>query len=216
MFAEVTYNVFLQATKNIDLKIAVIDNYDSFTYNLVHYIEQIIGNRPTVYRNDLSDIQILDSFDCLVLSPGPGLPQQAGRLMEIIELYYTTKPILGVCLGHQALGLHFGGTLKNLPIVFHGESVAMNLIGEPILYKSLIDPIYIGRYHSWVINNNTLHQDLKITGVDEELEIMSFEHEQLPIVGIQYHPESILTPNGLAILRNFFDLYVQPYLKVKD
>lgn len=216
MFAEVTDNVILQATKNIDLKIAVIDNYDSFTYNLVHYIEQIIGNKPIVYRNDITDIQILDSFDCLVLSPGPGLPQQAGRLMEIIELYYQTKPILGVCLGHQALGLHFGGTLKNLPIVFHGESVPMKIIGEPILYKALIEPIFIGRYHSWVVQHDSIFDILTITGVDEDLEIMSFEHKQLPIVGIQYHPESILTPNGLTILRNFFDLYVQPNLKVRD
>ncbi len=216
MFAEVTDNVILQATKNIDLKIAVIDNYDSFTYNLVHYIEQIIGNKPTVYRNDITDIQILDSFDCLVLSPGPGLPQQAGRLMEIIELYYQTKPILGVCLGHQALGLHFGGNLKNLPIVFHGESVPMKIIGEPILYKALNEPIFIGRYHSWVVQRDSIFEVLSITGVDEDLEIMSFEHKNLPIVGIQYHPESILTPNGLTILRNFFDLYVQPNLKARD
>lgn len=191
------------------MKIVIIDNFDSFTYNLVHYIEEITSFIPDVVRNDIDDIELLDQYDCFVLSPGPGLPNNAGKLMSIIEAYSTKKRILGVCLGHQAIGEYYGGKLKNLHNVQHGESTPIVKKGDSALYHSLNEPILVGRYHSWVIDSQTMPFDLKITSIDESGEIMSFEHTTLPIVGIQYHPESILTPNGKIILSNFFSNFLQ-------
>lgn len=187
------------------MKVAIVDNFDSFTHNLIHYIEMITGELPTIYRNDMEDISILDTYDCLVLSPGPGLPKESGKLLEIIGRYYHSKPILGVCLGHQALGYFFGADLKNLKQVYHGESAPIKIIHDSKLYKGLPKNLDVGRYHSWVVDAATLSQDLVVTAIDEHDDIMSFEHKTLPIIGIQYHPESILSPNGKAILTNYFE-----------
>jgi anthranilate synthase/aminodeoxychorismate synthase-like glutamine amidotransferase len=188
------------------LKIVLIDNFDSFTYNLVHYIEEITGFVPDVIRNDVKDLDSLAIYDCFVLSPGPGLPKDAGNLMRIIEFYISSKPFLGVCLGHQALAEYFGCKLKNLSNVYHGESHIITINEKCNLYANLPSKINVGRYHSWTVQEENFSPDLIITGKDEQNEIMSFEHSTLPVVGIQYHPESILTPNGKTILLNFFKL----------
>ncbi len=190
------------------MKIVLIDNFDSFTYNLVHYIEEITGFVPVVIRNDVDDLDSLACYDCFVLSPGPGLPKDAGNLMSIINKYVTTKPFLGVCLGHQAIAEYYGCTLKNLPHVYHGESHIITVKDNCNLYAHLPLIFHVGRYHSWVVKADSFVPELIITGKDEQNEIMSFEHTTLPIVGIQYHPESILTPNGKIILSNFFEYYI--------
>lgn len=183
-------------------KTVVIDNYDSFTYNLVHYLEEINGERPSVFRNDEFEIDQLESFDVIVLSPGPGLPQEANLLMEVISRYADHKIILGVCLGHQALAIHFGGELRNLDKVYHGVSSRIKVV-QPDEMHAGFDNLTVGRYHSWVVDEKNVPVTLRITSVDEKGCIMSFRHQSLPIFGIQYHPESVLTPKGKTILRNF-------------
>lgn len=188
-------------------KIVVIDNFDSFTYNLVHYLEGISKSNIDVFRNNAVDIDELDSYDCIVLSPGPGLPNDAGICMQIIEKYYTSKKILGVCLGMQAIGEFFGGKLINLKNVYHGLSTPISvLVNDDVLFRGLPVQFEVGRYHSWVINPNTLPKDLLITSVDFENNPMSIKHINYPLFGVQFHPESILTPNGKVILENFLSV----------
>ncbi len=183
------------------MKIIVIDNYDSFTYNLVHYIEGSTGFRPTVVTNDLEDFSIIDDYDVVVLSPGPGLPQEAGRLMELIERFVRHKPFLGICLGHQALALHFGGELKNLERLYHGDADNLEVLDETV-YQGLTFPIEVGRYHSWVVDGSTLPPELNCTAKSSDGQIMSYTHQTLPVIGLQFHPESVLTPQGKQILHN--------------
>lgn len=185
--------------------ILVIDNYDSFTYNLVHYLEDL-NCKVTVLRNDEFDIEEVGKFDKILLSPGPGLPSEAGLLKEVIQKYAATKSILGVCLGQQAIGEVFGGQLSNLEKVYHGVASKVQIIvnNEP-LFKDLEKEIEVGRYHSWVISTNNFPKDLEITSTDENGEIMSIRHKTLDVKGVQYHPESILTPNGKKILQNWVE-----------
>ncbi|MCC7331689.1 MAG: aminodeoxychorismate/anthranilate synthase component II [Flavobacteriales bacterium] len=188
-------------------KIVVIDNFDSFTYNLVHYLEGISKSNIDVFRNNAVDIDVLDSYDCIILSPGPGLPNDAGICKQIIEKYYTSKKILGVCLGMQAIGEVFGGKLINLKNVYHGLSTPISvLVNDDALFRGLPVQFEVGRYHSWVINPNTLPKDLLITSVDFENNPMSIRHIDYPLFGVQFHPESILTPYGKAILENFLSV----------
>jgi len=185
--------------------IAVIDNYDSFTYNLVHYLEDITGEVPFVYKNDAIDFIELDKYSHIVLSPGPGLPSTSGELMKVIEKYHTKKNILGVCLGMQALGEYFGGKLKNLPEVQHGVQTNIyveHFVGNK-LYNNFSPDLKVGRYHSWVVDENYLPECLIRTAKDEEGNLMSFQHLTLPIYAVQYHPESIMTPMGKKILENW-------------
>jgi len=196
------------------MKTVIIDNFDSFTYNLVHYIEEITSLRPTVYRNNAFDINCLEDFDIIVLSPGPGLPKNAGLLMQVIEKYYLHKIILGVCLGHQALGEFFGAKLKNLTKVFHGVDSEISELNDTILFNNMTSPI-VGRYHSWVIKQDSLPKSIKQTSVDSDGEIMSIKHIKLPIHGMQFHPESILTPEGKKMLQNFFQFYAKPLIKIQ-
>ena len=188
------------------MKTVVIDNFDSFTYNLVHYIEEILGERPVVLRNNAFQMDELDQFDCIVLSPGPGLPADAGLMMSVLEHYSKSKIILGVCLGHQAIGEYFGAQLTNLTKVFHGVDSSIKVTGDAILYKN-DTTVQVGRYHSWAISDNNFPSELEVTSVDDSNIIMSVKHKSLPIHGIQYHPESVLTPDGKELLRNFFDHY---------
>jgi anthranilate synthase component II len=185
-----------------NMKIAVIDNYDSFTYNLVHYLEELNAN-VTVFRNDEFEINELEKFDKILLSPGPGIPDEAGLLKEVIKRYAATKSIFGVCLGLQAIGEVFGGTLINLEKVYHGVATKVIKTEDDYIFNDLPNEIQVGRYHSWVINNEKLPTDLIITSIDEKGQIMSIKHAHLDIRGVQYHPESVLTPNGKKILENW-------------
>lgn len=190
------------STQNIMKKILVIDNYDSFTYNLVHYLEDLNCD-VTVKRNDKLTLDEVDAFDKIVLSPGPGIPDEAGLLKAIIKQYAPTKSILGVCLGQQAIGEVFGGTLINLDTVFHGVATKVNItVDDEILFKNLDETIEVGRYHSWVVDAN-LPEQLEATSFDENGQVMSLRHKIFDVRGVQYHPESVLTPNGKQILENW-------------
>ena len=183
-------------------KVLVIDNYDSFTYNLVHYLEDLDCD-VTVKRNDKLSIEDVDAFEKIVLSPGPGIPDEAGLLKQIIEVYAPTKSILGVCLGQQAIGEVFGGSLENLDNVYHGVATNVTLcVDDESLFDGLGKTFEVGRYHSWVVNTN-LPDSLEATSFDENGQIMSLRHKQFDVKGVQYHPESVLTPNGKTILKNW-------------
>ncbi len=184
------------------IKVLVIDNYDSFTYNLVHYLEDLECD-VTVLRNDKLSLKDVEPYDKVVLSPGPGIPEEAGLLKAIIERYASSKSILGVCLGQQAIGEVFGGSLINLDEVFHGVATEINIVvnDEP-LYKDLDPIIKVGRYHSWVVYEN-LPETLEATSFDKNGQIMSLRHKKYDVKGVQFHPESVLTPNGKQILENW-------------
>lgn len=185
------------------MKIVLIDNYDSFTYNLVHLIEKVTDIIPVVIRNDEVTIEELGKYDFIVLSPGPGVPSEAGKLNEIIKKYYITKPIFGVCLGLQAIVEVFGGVIENLETVYHGVSTEIDIIDKNSkIFKNLNTNLMVGRYHSWVASFTDFPPEFKITAVDKDNKIMAIEHQSFPIYAVQFHPESILTPNGEQILRN--------------
>ena len=184
------------------MKIAIIDNYDSFTYNLSHLVKEL-GAEVTVYRNDQFEMPVLQQFDKIILSPGPGIPSEAGLLLDVIKEYAGKKPILGVCLGHQAIGESFGAKLTNLSEVFHGVATPCHLTNRDYLFEGLPETFEIGRYHSWVVDNNNLPECLEVTSVSDEGFIMSLRHKEYDIRGIQYHPESVLTSSGRQILNNW-------------
>ena len=186
-------------------KIIIIDNYDSFTYNLVHYLEDLNAD-VTVFRNDEFDIDELQKFDKIVLSPGPGVPKEAGLLLEVIRTYAKTKSILGICLGQQAIAEVFGGSLINLEKVHHGVASTITIItpDDPI-FHNLEKTIEVGRYHSWVVNPTDFPEVLEITSVDANNQIMSLRHRNFDVRGVQFHPESLLTPNGKQILENWLN-----------
>ncbi|RXR28312.1 aminodeoxychorismate/anthranilate synthase component II [Flavobacterium piscinae] len=186
-------------------KVVIIDNYDSFTYNLVHYLEDL-NCSVTVYRNDEFEIDELEKFDKILLSPGPGLPADAGLLKQVITTYSNSKSILGICLGLQAIAEVFGGNLLNLNKVHHGKSSEITIVSEDELFNGLPKKIEVGRYHSWVMNPNSIPEVLEVTSVDEELQIMSIKHNYLDVKGVQFHPESILTPDGKTILKNWLEM----------
>ena len=183
-------------------KILVIDNYDSFTYNLVHYLEDL-DCEVTVYRNDEFDIDEISHFDKILLSPGPGIPDEAGLLKAVIAKYAPTKSILGVCLGQQAIGEVFGGTLSNLDKVYHGVATMVKTsVDDELLFEGLGNEFEVGRYHSWVVNPD-LPEVLEATSFDENGQVMSLRHKTFDVRGVQFHPESVLTPNGKKILENW-------------
>jgi anthranilate synthase component 2 len=185
------------------LNILVIDNYDSFTYNLVHYLEDL-GANVTVYRNDEFDLDELKPFDKILLSPGPGIPDEAGLLKDAIRTYAKTKSILGICLGQQAIAEVFGGTIVNLDKVYHGvATMATVLVNDEILFNGIDSPFEVGRYHSWAVDPQTLPDVLEITSTDASGQIMSLRHQVFDVRGVQFHPESILTRDGKKILQNW-------------
>lgn len=186
------------------MKIVIIDNYDSFTYNLSHLIKEI-GAEVTVIRNNQFTLNQMERFDKIVLSPGPGIPSEAGLLLDVIKTYKGRKPILGVCLGHQAIGEVFGGTLENLSDVFHGVATEGTQFSNDYIFDSLPKRITMGRYHSWVVSRENFPTCLEVTAVSDEGQIMALKHKNYDIHGIQFHPESVLTPEGKTILRNFID-----------
>ena len=184
-------------------KMVLIDNYDSFTFNLVHYLEELNCD-VVVLRNDEFEIEELQSFDAILLSPGPGIPSESGLLLEVIKTYASTKKILGICLGHQAIGEAFGATLLNLDTVYHGVSTSITITDTTeTLFSSLPQQIEVGRYHSWAINPTNFPEVLEVTSLSENGEIMSIRHKNFNVRGVQFHPESILTPFGKTILANW-------------
>lgn len=184
------------------MNILVIDNYDSFTYNLVHYLEDL-NCKVTVYRNDEFELNEAAAFDKILLSPGPGIPDEAGLLKAVIKEYASSKSILGVCLGQQAIGEVFGGMLINLDKVYHGvSSMVTSIVNDEYLFEGLDKTFEVGRYHSWVVDND-LPEVLEATSFDENGQIMSLRHKKYDVRGVQFHPESVLTPNGKLILENW-------------
>ena len=183
-------------------KIVIIDNYDSFTYNLSHLLKEL-GADVTVFRNDQFQLPQLESFDKIVLSPGPGIPSEAGLLLDVIRTYAGKKPILGVCLGHQAIGEVFGGKLTNLSDVYHGVATEGTQLGNDIIFQGLPQRITMGRYHSWVVSKEDFPACLEITAVSDEGQVMAMRHRDYDIHGIQFHPESVLTPDGRQMIANW-------------
>jgi len=185
------------------MKILVIDNYDSFTYNLVHALKKFSGVTIEVMRNDEVAEDTPDLFDKIVFSPGPGLPEEAGSMPFVIRKYAGKIPMLGVCLGHQAIGESFGGKLENMNDVLHGIATPIIVVAKSYLFDQLPETFYAGRYHSWIVERESLPAVLEITSLDQEGRIMSFQHRDFDIQGVQFHPESILTPIGEKILENW-------------
>ncbi len=182
-------------------EVLVIDNYDSFTYNLVHYLEDLDAV-VTVRRNDQLLLEEIDAFDRILLSPGPGIPDEAGLLKEIIARYAPTKSIFGVCLGLQAIGEVFGGTLINLQEVYHGVATSIRILSQDPLFEGLPEELEVGRYHSWVVHPD-LPAQLKVTSVDQNGQVMSIRHTEFDVCAVQFHPESVLTPHGKKIIENW-------------
>ena len=191
--------------QGIGVKILVFDNYDSFTYNLVHAVKKLGYSDVEVYRNDQIALEEIDRFDKIILSPGPGVPSESGILLDVIRRYAPTKSILGVCLGEQAIAEAFGGTLINLTEVHHGVSSMIDVLEEDVLFAGLPEQLEVGRYHSWAAEKSTLPDCLTITAVDEEGMIMALAHKTYDVSGVQFHPESVLTPDGERMLKNWLE-----------
>ena len=184
------------------MKIVIIDNYDSFTYNLSHLLKEL-GAEIDVVRNDKFELMDLEQYDKIVLSPGPGIPSEAGLLLDVIRTYAGRKPILGVCLGHQAIGEVFGASLENLKEVYHGVQTDGKQLGNDYIFEGLPERVMMGRYHSWVVAKDSVPECLEVTAMSDDGEIMAMRHRQYDIHGIQFHPESVLTPEGKTIVGNF-------------
>ena len=192
------------------MKILIFDNYDSFTYNLVHVVEKILHDKVDVFRNDKISLERIGDYDKIILSPGPGLPSESGLLLPLIKEYASSKSILGVCLGLQAIGEAFGGELVNLKNVYHGVATKIKVnegrqLKENDVFKSLPNELEVGRYHSWVLSHEHFPEDLEITAEDENEYIMALQHKTFDVQGVQFHPESVLTPMGEKIMRNWLD-----------
>lgn len=198
------------------MRVLVFDNYDSFTYNLVHLVQQITHEKVEVYRNDQIPLEKVKDYDKIILSPGPGIPSEAGELLPLINEYAASKSILGVCLGHQAIGEAFGGKLVNLDKVYHGVATEIQVrsfelgaclpdrqVGSQNLFNGLPEKIMVGRYHSWIISETGFPEELEITAKDENGYVMALRHKQYDVQGVQFHPESVLTPDGRTIIENW-------------
>jgi anthranilate synthase component 2 len=187
------------------MKLLVFDNYDSFTYNLVHIVKKLGFTDVEVHRNDRISLEEINRFDKIILSPGPGVPFESGILLELIKTYASSKSIFGVCLGVQAIAEAFGGSLLNLPQVYHGIASEVSIFDDEVLFRNLPETITAGRYHSWVVNDSTLPSCLQVTAKDEQGTIMALKHRTLDVRGVQFHPESVLTPSGEQILKNWLE-----------
>ncbi len=190
------------------MKILIFDNYDSFTYNLVHVVEKIIHEKVDVFRNDKILLEEIKKYDKIIISPGPGLPVESGILLPLLKEYAATKSILGVCLGHQAIGETFGGSLINLSTVYHGVATKIHVKQKRTqakndVFKDLPSELEVGRYHSWIVSKENFPSELEITAEDENGYIMALRHKKFDVQGVQFHPESVLTPQGEKIMRNW-------------
>lgn len=186
-------------------KLLIVDNYDSFTYNLYHLVHETGGFEIEVHRNDKIALDDVECFDKIILSPGPGIPEEAGLLLPVIRRYAPTKSILGVCLGHQAIGEAFGSKLENLAQVYHGIQTPIDITGKDYIFNRLTQQFLAGRYHSWVVSRENFPADLEITAESGEKQIMAIKHKKYDVHGIQFHPESILTPQGRTLIENFLN-----------
>ena len=189
------------------MKILVFDNYDSFTYNLVHLVKKVSNADVEVFRNDAIPLERVKDYDKIILSPGPGIPSEAGLLLPLIKEYAAAKPILGVCLGHQAIGEAFGGKLVNLTNVYHGVATTIDLNTEARseLFEGLPQQIEVGRYHSWIVGDENFPDDLEVTARDHNNYIMALQHKDFDVQGVQFHPESVLTPDGEKLMKNWIE-----------
>ena len=185
------------------MKILVLDNYDSFTYNLVHAVKELGNNEVEVRRNDKITLEEVREYDKIILSPGPGIPAESGILLDLIKTYAKEKSILGICLGAQAIGEAFGGQLENMPEVFHGVDSTVEVIAPDKLFAGLEKTVEVGRYHSWIVSREGFPKSLQITAVDADGRIMALAHKEYDVRGVQFHPESVLTPQGKQMLRNW-------------
>lgn len=193
------------------MKILIFDNYDSFTYNLVHVVEKIIHGKVDVYRNDKISLEKIKEYDKIILSPGPGIPVESGLLLPLIKEYASTKSILGVCLGQQAIGEVFGASLVNLSTVYHGVATTIKIKQDRIksdndVFNSLPSEVEVGRYHSWIVSNEDFPAELEVTAEDENGYIMALRHKTYDVQGVQFHPESVLTPMGEKMMRNWLTI----------
>jgi anthranilate synthase component II len=200
------------------MNILIFDNYDSFTYNLVHLVEKILRQKVAVHRNDQLPLEEVKQFDKIILSPGPGIPSEAGLLLPLVKEYAASKSMLGVCLGHQAIGEAFGGTLVNLDTVYHGVATEIQVSSEASkvkneevvayskVFEGLPEKILVGRYHSWIVSEAGFPEDLQVTARDENGFIMALQHKRYDVMGVQFHPESILTPDGERMMRNWLSM----------
>lgn len=187
------------------MKILIFDNYDSFTYNLVHLVKELGYTDVDVFRNDKIALEDVAKYDKFILSPGPGIPSEAGLLLPLIKEYAGKRPILGVCLGHQAIGEAFGAQLKNLEDVYHGVATRINITQPDYIFDTLGSELEVGRYHSWIVDNNGLPDCIEITATDNNGQIMALKHKEFDVHGVQFHPESVLTPAGETIVKNFLN-----------
>ncbi len=185
------------------MKILILDNYDSFTYNLLQVVESLGYEDVEVHRNDRIALEDVERFDKIILSPGPGIPCEAGILLDLIRHYGATKPILGVCLGHQAIGEAFGGGLENLSDVYHGVQTPISISVDDYIFEGVSRRVDVGRYHSWVVSGDGFPAELEVTAVSDEGQIMALRHREYDVRGIQFHPESVLTPEGRAMIENY-------------
>lgn len=186
------------------MKLLILDNYDSFTYNIVHAVREL-GVEPTVARNDSISLDDIEEFDKIIISPGPGIPSEAGILPDLLLRYAGKKPILGICLGHQAIGERFGARLENLAEVYHGVQTPARVTAPDYILNGMGDEFPVGRYHSWVVSDEGLPPCLIVTSRSADGQIMSLRHREMDIHGVQFHPESLLTPDGLRIIANFIN-----------
>lgn len=184
------------------MRLLIFDNYDSFTYNIAHAVRQL-GVEPDVIRNDKITLDEVGNYDKIIISPGPGIPSEAGILPQLLERYGSEKPILGVCLGHQAIGERFGAKLRNLSTVYHGVQSTVHLTADDYIFAGIPSEFEVGRYHSWVVDRDSLPSELEVTAVSPDGEIMAMRHRNLDVRGVQFHPESVLTPYGLEIIDNW-------------
>ncbi len=184
------------------MKLLILDNYDSFTYNIVHAVRKL-GIIPDVVRNDRISVGDAGRYDKIIISPGPGIPSEAGMMPKILKSYAHSKPILGICLGAQAIGECFGARLLNLPNVYHGIQTPVSIIADDYIFNGLPKEILVGRYHSWVVDKAELPNELEVTATDADGRIMALRHRRFDVHGVQFHPESILTPDGSSIIKNF-------------
>lgn len=191
------------------MKILVLDNYDSFTYNLVQYLKELKVATIEVFRNDAIALEAVANYDAIVLSPGPGLPADAGIMPAIIRKYGHQIPVLGICLGHQAIAEAYGAQLHNIDKVYHGVATPIQVLSQRGIFKGQAKTLTVGRYHSWIVQQQGLPECLQVTAVDAEDVIMAFRHKDYPVYGLQFHPESVLTPKGKQLLHNFISLVDQ-------